>query len=179
MHNGTVEVIKKVGYICDEFLRTYSEDATARVSREAFERSIGDICNVFLKMQADCDERHAKAGLPPHRHLVMYPISMEITQNCFIGVLLNFHTKELLGQRIDKKDALEQMKGMPLNLDDKGKKAFIQEFLLIRPRTMTLAEIETMGIKPFMLINHIKKSTDAALFNHEVENTATQAGGLA
>lgn len=179
MHNNAVEVMKKVGYICDEFLRTYSEDATARVSREAFERSIGDICNVFLKMQADCDVWHASIGAPPHPHLLAHPIFMELTSNCFICVLLNFHTKELLGQKIDRSVALEQMKGMPLDLNEEGKKEFIQQFLVQPPRTMTLSEIESMGIKPYTLINRLKKASDKLLFAHDVETKATQPLGLA
>lgn len=180
MHNeNTLLMAKKIGYVCDEFLKLYSEDATARVSREAFERSVGDICTMMIKMHAECDERHVAMGLPHHNHAPVQPIYAELGKSFFTCVMLNFHTKELLGQKIERADALAQMKGLPIDLDDEGKKAFIQSFLLQPPRKMTLSEVESMGVKPYTLINHLKHSADTILFTHEVENTATQPSGMA
>lgn len=173
MHN---EEMKRLEDACEEFLKTYAEDATARVSREAFNRVVEDICVTMLESHSECDTRHKNIGVPLH------PLSGAIfdqttAEGQFTHIELNFRTKEMIGVSVNRKEAITQMKGIPMGLDEEGQKKFAALFL-VEPKRLTLSDIEKMGVKPHVLVTHMRKLISMMIFVEETK-MATQPSGLA
>lgn len=173
MHNE--ELLKKVGKECDDFLKTYSEDATARVSKEAFDRLLNLFCEEMVADHAACDARFKAIGQAPHS--LTLPVYHNKCKDEFVHIVLNLRTREMVGTKVTRSEALKNLGGLPMEMNDIEKSVFSAMFLVI-PKKVDLEDIEKFGVKPCELVSSIKKSAETIIFE-EMSSKATQPAGNA
>lgn len=155
--------LKRAEDACKWFLNTYNEASTTRVSREAFE-------SVMHTVGAVAMAHHSKHCKMEKHHPLIVCLYHDVNSERVCIVHRNLGTGEMFGVKETRANALEQMGKVPGELDDLSKAAFAALFV-IRPKRLTLEELDSWGIRPYAIVQHVKNVLDHLIFSEAMEHT--------